>query len=153
MIRTLERYCEKCGYKVNQQEDKFCPSCGQAVPRAEEVPLSEYEAKDIPIVGKSPVDELREKNQQAATNLWLAGSYYLVIIANALTIILVALKVVNPFFLPVVLLITLSGIAVFGAFRLQIDSNNCKKSFVQLMVLSLQNFLQHNIEPNQTKNQ
>lgn len=147
MITALERYCPKCGYKVNLQEDNFCPGCGQMVPRQEEVILSEEDVKNIPIVEKSPAEEYKEKNQCTdPTALWLTGSYYLVLIANCLTIILVAVKAINVFFLPLVLVITLFGIALFGAWNLKIEQNSCKKSFVKLMFLSLQNFLKYNIQ-------
>jgi len=152
VIPTLERYCAKCGYKVNLVEDKFCPGCGESIARPEEVILSEEDVKHIPIVEKSPAEEYREKNQKGdPTALWLAGSYYLVIIANGITIILVAIKAINAFFLPLVLLITLFGIALFGAWKLQIEQPDYKQSFIKLMLLALQNFLKHNISPSSSQ--
>ncbi|MEO0093429.1 MAG: hypothetical protein ABIK93_02465 [candidate division WOR-3 bacterium] len=149
MIEAFERYCAKCGYKVNLPEDKFCPSCGEAIPRPEEVVSLEEIAKSEPIIEKSPFDEYKEKNSQ--TDLWLSGSYSLVIIANLLTVILAVIGLINPFFLPLVLFITLFGIALFGAWKLQINQNNQEKSFAKLMLYSLRNFLLHNIEPQKPK--
>jgi hypothetical protein len=139
MIETLEKYCPKCGYKIDPQHERFCHCCGEPIIREEEqAPLSENDVKDIPIVGPSPVDEVKKRGQ--SKDPWLSGSYYLVVIPIALTLFLVALKLVNPVFLPFVIIFTLFGISLFGAFQMRLDKTHKGISFLKLMFLSLKKF-------------
>ena len=50
MVKKVEKYCPKCGYKINPDEDRFCVGCGKPIVREEEATaLSEADIKDIPI--------------------------------------------------------------------------------------------------------
>ena len=136
-------YCLKCGYRLEPREDKFCPNCGKAVVRKEvEFLLSDADTKDIPIIGKSPFEVVKEKNGTIKPkDYWLSGSYYLVAGSLVLTLLLVITKIVDTLFLPLVIIITLFGISLFGAFQLQLDEKNKTVAFHKLMLLTLKNFL------------
>ncbi|MDH5684429.1 MAG: zinc ribbon domain-containing protein [candidate division WOR-3 bacterium] len=143
MIPKLEKYCPKCGFKINPQEDRFCLGCGEPIILPEEEPvLSDEDVKDIPIVEKSPIEVLKEKKAQPKIkDFWLSGSYYLVVIANGLTLILVAAKIVNPVFIPFVIIITLFGISLLGAFQMRFDQAHKGINFLKLIFLSFKKFL------------
>jgi len=140
MVKKVEKYCPKCGYKINPDEDRFCVGCGKPIIWQEEpAPLSEADVKDIPIEDKPPLEVLKPKPKNKG--FWLIGSYYLAVVVNSLTLILVIMRIVNPEFLPLVITITLLAISLFGATQIRPDLANQKFSFLKLMFLSFKKFL------------
>ncbi len=154
MVNTLRKYCPKCGYLIDPKEDRFCLSCGERIIQPDEEPsLSDKDVKDIPIIEKSPVELLKEKNGSIKTkDPWLSGSYYIVIIALLLTIFLALTNIINSLFLPLILLITLFGISLLGAFQMKLDKTYQRISFLKLLILAFMKFLSGRSDTAKPKN-
>jgi hypothetical protein len=153
MGSILRRYCPKCGYQIDPNEDRFCLSCGERIIQPDEEPaLSDKDFKDIPIIEKSPVEQLREKNGTVKRkDPWLSGSYYLVIIALLLTLFLSLTNIINSLFLPLVLIITLLGISLLGAFQMRFDKTYKATNFLKLIFLAFKKFLSGHGEADKPK--
>ncbi len=152
MSNYLVKYCSKCGYRINPEEDRFCPCCGKKIIRQEEeAPLSEEDVKDIPIIEKSPIEEIKgKKDKPKIKEPWLTGSYYIGVIALVITLFLIAGKIVKIILLPFVIIIILIGISLFGSFQMRFDKTYKELSLFKLIFLSFKKFIYFFCEADKT---
>jgi len=142
MLGILEQYCPKCGYRIRIHEEKFCHGCGIPIKQPEQVHLTDEDVKDIPIIEKTAMDEIKDENLHGhKKEFWLTGSYYLVAFSNILTIGLVEAGKMSALYLPIVLSSSLLMSAFFGAAHLRHVRTHNGASFSQLMGIALKKFI------------
>ena len=99
------------------------------------------------------MEQLKVKNGTTKSkDHWLSGSYYIVIIAFVLTLFLSLTNIINSLFLPLILVITLFGISLLGAFQMKLDKTYQRISFAKLLILAFKKFLSgHRVTANPKK--
>jgi|SRR5215203_5441909 len=76
------------------------------------------------------------KEQLVPRSPWIAGSFYLAGIVIVGTLFLVMARTVDVLILPIVLVASMLGVSIVGAFQLRNDNRLSEKNFLQLMALT-----------------
>ena len=138
----FEKFCPLCGYRIRVTEEKYCHGCGLPIKQPEQFTLTHDEVKNIPIIGKNPLDIIIEHNQDHyKKETWISGSYYLIGFSNVITIGLVEAGMANPYCLPIVLSSSLLITAFFGACQLRHTRAHRGATFSSLLSVALKQFL------------
>jgi Ca2+/Na+ antiporter len=77
-----------------------------------------------------------KKGELTNRSPWISGSFFLACIVIVGAMFLVMSRTVNPIVLPLVLIASILGVAVVGAFQLRNDERLSQKSFLALMTLT-----------------
>jgi len=142
MLGIIEKFCPKCGYRIRVNEEKYCHGCGIPVKQPKQIILSHEDVKDLPIIEKTPLDQMIEDNHDTnKKEAWLSGSYYLVGFSNVIAIGLVEAGFANPYYLPIVLSGSLLLTAFLGACQLRHTQDHRDESFSSLMAVALKKFI------------
>jgi hypothetical protein len=95
-------------------------------------------ATEVERVAGSLMEKTKDKEGRLLPrNPWITGSFYLASFVVIGALFLVMGRVVNMFALPVILVASILGISIVGAFQLRHDDRLQDKSFLELMRLTL----------------
>lgn len=94
-------------------------------------------ADEVKDVATELMKEMGEKEMpKTIRNPWISGSFYLATILVIGTLFLVVSKMVHPLAFPVILVSTLLGVSLVGAFQLKQDKSLSQRNFLYLMALT-----------------
>jgi hypothetical protein len=136
---TLETTEEEA--RTNNEFKTSCPRCGAIITFTfsdieKTISVHGTDATEVKSVSEALVDKL-EKQEQAylRRNPWVSGSFYLTSTIIIITLLLLAVRQVNIFYLPIVVISCVLIISLVGAFQLRQDSRVTEKNFLTLMLM------------------